>query len=77
MSLGGVTYQNIPFNGWFVSTEIVRNLMVRYNVGPSVSGILRVDTTTIDSWRYLVANEIRIQCMLLLVGSRGGLQACT
>ena len=27
MNLGGVVYGNMPFNGWFMTTEIVRNLM--------------------------------------------------
>jgi nitric oxide synthase oxygenase domain/subunit/hemoglobin-like flavoprotein len=27
MNLGGVIYGNMPFNGWFMTTEIVRNLM--------------------------------------------------
>ena len=37
MTLGGVTYPNMPFNGWFVSTEVVRNLMERYDIGPTVA----------------------------------------
>jgi len=32
MELGGIKYPCAPFNGWFVSTEIARNLMERYNV---------------------------------------------
>jgi len=32
MNLGGVHYNCCPFNGWFMSTEIVRNLMERYQV---------------------------------------------
>jgi nitric oxide synthase oxygenase domain/subunit len=31
MNLGGIKYPCAPFNGWFLSTEIVRNLLERYN----------------------------------------------
>jgi nitric oxide synthase oxygenase domain/subunit len=31
MNLGGIKYPCSPFNGWFLSTEIVRNLLERYN----------------------------------------------
>jgi nitric oxide synthase oxygenase domain/subunit len=29
MDLGGIKYQCAPFNGWFVSIEIARNLLER------------------------------------------------
>eukprot|EP00551_Chaetoceros_affinis_P008357 CAMPEP_0203670684 /NCGR_PEP_ID=MMETSP0090-20130426/6683_1 /ASSEMBLY_ACC=CAM_ASM_001088 /TAXON_ID=426623 /ORGANISM="Chaetoceros affinis, Strain CCMP159" /LENGTH=1567 /DNA_ID=CAMNT_0050535593 /DNA_START=14 /DNA_END=4717 /DNA_ORIENTATION=+ len=32
MNLGGLNYPCIPFNGWFVSTEIARNLLERYQM---------------------------------------------
>jgi len=32
MNLGGINYNCCPFNGWFVSIEIVRNLMERYKI---------------------------------------------
>ena len=32
MDLGGVKYPCIPFNGWFLSTEIARNLLERYQM---------------------------------------------
>lgn len=32
LNLGGIRYPCIPFNGWFVSTEIARNLLERYRV---------------------------------------------
>ena len=32
LNLGGVRYPCIPFNGWFASTEIARNLLERYKV---------------------------------------------
>lgn len=32
MELGGIKYPCAPFNGWFVSIEIARNLLERYNV---------------------------------------------
>ncbi len=35
MNLGGIKYPCSPFNGWFLSTEMTRNLLERYNaVGP-------------------------------------------
>ena len=38
MNLGGIKYPCAPFNGWFLSTEIARNLLERYNaVGPLAS----------------------------------------
>ena len=30
MTLGGITYAAAPFNGWFVSIEVARNLLERY-----------------------------------------------
>lgn len=94
MTLGGVTYQNIPFNGenfvfllvvaltlsntksslfsgWFVSTEIVRNLMERYNAGPAVAGVLGIDTHTNASWRYAVAYEVSEQNSKVVIKWRG------
>jgi len=58
MNLGGIIYQNIPFNGWFVSTEIVRNLMERYNVGPEIAKAMGIDTETNPVWRNEVFSEL-------------------
>ena len=43
MNLGGVVYANIPFNGWFMSTEIVRNLLERYKVCPDIAKACGID----------------------------------
>jgi nitric oxide synthase oxygenase domain/subunit/hemoglobin-like flavoprotein len=67
MTLGGVTYQNIPFNGWFMSTEIVRNLMERYNAGPAVAEALGIDIATNNAWRYAVAYEVSVFLFLFLL----------
>jgi nitric oxide synthase oxygenase domain/subunit len=32
MNLGGLIYPCMPFNGWFLSTEIARNLLERYSM---------------------------------------------
>jgi nitric oxide synthase oxygenase domain/subunit/sulfite reductase alpha subunit-like flavoprotein/hemoglobin-like flavoprotein len=58
MNLGGVLYQNMPFNGWFMSTEIVRNLMERYDAGPAICNVLGIDMTTEPMWRQLATSEL-------------------
>lgn len=60
MDLGGVVYANIPFNGWFVSTEIVRNLMERYNAGGPMAKVLGLDTKTNIMWEQLAFCEWEI-----------------
>ena len=60
MNLGGVVYQNMPFNGWFVSTEIVRNLMERYDAGPDVAKALGIDMGKNPCWRLLVSAELEV-----------------
>ena len=58
MNLGGIVYANIPFNGWFVSTEIVRNLIERYNVGPEIAKALEMDMKTDPLWKQRVFCEL-------------------
>jgi nitric oxide synthase oxygenase domain/subunit/hemoglobin-like flavoprotein len=58
MNLGGVLYQNMPFNGWFMSTEIVRNLMERYDAGPAVANAMGLDLNTDPVWREAVSCEV-------------------
>jgi sulfite reductase alpha subunit-like flavoprotein/nitric oxide synthase oxygenase domain/subunit len=59
MNLGGIVYQNMPFNGWFMSTEIVRNLMERYeDVGPDVANIIGLDIQTDPMWRQTASCEL-------------------
>lgn len=58
MNLGGVLYQNMPFNGWFMSTEIVRNLMERYDAGPAVCNAMGIDMNTDPVWRASASSEL-------------------
>ena len=60
MDLGGVVYANIPFNGWFVTTEIVRNLMERYDAGGPMAKVLGLDTKTNIMWQVLASCEWEI-----------------
>jgi len=45
MNLGGIDYQCCPFNGWFVSIEVVRNLMERYKVQDRWADAMGLDKT--------------------------------
>lgn len=58
MNLGGIVYANMPFNGWFVSTEIVRNLMERYDVGVKVAQVCGIDTQSDVMWRQAASIEV-------------------
>jgi nitric oxide synthase oxygenase domain/subunit/hemoglobin-like flavoprotein len=60
MNLGGVVYGNMPFNGWFMTTEIVRNLMERYDAGPAVAKVLDVDIATNPFWEQLATVELEV-----------------
>ena len=60
MNLGGIVYQNIPFNGWFVSTEIVRNLMERYDAGPAAALALGIDMAANPFWRQSAFLELEV-----------------
>jgi len=52
LTLGGVDYTCPPFNGWFMGTEIARNLWERYGVGERVAAVMGLDTTTEQTlWR--------------------------
>ena len=44
LNLGGIDYPCVPFNGWFLSTEIVRNLIERYNCALNVAKAIGIDT---------------------------------
>jgi nitric oxide synthase oxygenase domain/subunit/hemoglobin-like flavoprotein len=60
MNLGGIVYQNMPFNGWFASVEIVRNLMERYDAGPALAKALGIDTNKNPMWRQLASIEVSV-----------------
>lgn len=52
LTLGGVDYSCLPFNGWFMGTEIARNLWERYDVGERVAQALGLDTSSEQTlWR--------------------------
>ena len=43
MNLGGIKYPCAPFNGWFVSIEICRNLIERYQVTGALADAMKMD----------------------------------
>ena len=43
MDLGGIKYPCSPFNGWFVSIEIARNLLERYKATLPLANAMRID----------------------------------
>lgn len=43
MNLGGIKYSCAPFNGWFLSTEVVRNLIERYDMTLPLATVLGID----------------------------------
>ena len=43
MNLGGIKYPCSPFNGWFLSTEVVRNLIERYDVTKLLAPIFGIN----------------------------------
>lgn len=52
LTLGGVDYTCTPFNGWFMGTEIARNLWERYGVGERVAAAMGLDTASEQTlWR--------------------------
>jgi nitric-oxide synthase len=60
--LGGLIYSAAPFNGWFMGTEISRNLLdtQRYNVGPAMAKALGFSMKNSSLWRdevQLVLNK--------------------
>lgn len=49
LRLGGVDYVCCPFNGWFMQSEIARNLWERYRVGHAVAGLFGLDPSDAGS----------------------------
>ena len=43
LTLGGIDYPCCPFNGWFLSTEIVRNLTERYDIYKPWAAAMNMD----------------------------------
>jgi nitric oxide synthase oxygenase domain/subunit/hemoglobin-like flavoprotein len=60
MTLGGLQYPCCPFNGWFMETEITRDLIepCRMNKLEEIAKAIGVDSTDEDDfWRERVAHE--------------------
>lgn len=59
LTLGGLQYTLCPFNGWFMETEITRDLIEphRMNKMEAIAKAIGVDTANDDFWRERVACE--------------------
>lgn len=61
MNLGGVEYGCMPFNGWFCSVEIVRDLMERYEgASEKWAAAIGINPKTQKMWKARVAHEIDV-----------------
>jgi nitric oxide synthase oxygenase domain/subunit/sulfite reductase alpha subunit-like flavoprotein/hemoglobin-like flavoprotein len=61
LDIGGITYGCIPFNGWYMGTEIARNFLDdwRYNTIEDIAKVLKLDTSSVRTlWRDRVALEL-------------------
>jgi nitric oxide synthase oxygenase domain/subunit len=63
LDLGGIKYSAMPFNGWFMNTEIGRDLVDRYRMdkGLEIAEAMQLDTSSETTmWRdqmWLLLNE--------------------
>ena len=63
MDIGGVTYACLPFNGWYMGTEIMRDFLEdwRYDKTEDIAKVLKLDTSSEQTlWRDRVALELNI-----------------
>ena len=63
MDIGGIHYGCMPFNGWFMETEIARNLweLGRYNQAEKIAALLGLDTSSeINLWRDRAFLELNV-----------------
>ncbi len=63
VELGGVDYGCIPFNGWFMGTEIARNLWEenRYGKANAIANVLDLDTSSESTlWRDRAFLELNV-----------------
>lgn len=63
MDIGGVIYGCIPFNGWYMGTEIARDFLEdwRYDKMEDIAKVLKLDTSSEQTlWRDRVALELNI-----------------
>lgn len=61
--IGGINYGCIPFNGWYMGTEIMRDFLdeYRYNMMEDIAKVLKLDTSSEQTlWRDRVALELNI-----------------
>jgi len=61
--IGGIDYGCMPFNGWYMDTEIMRDFLdeYRYNKMEEIAKVLQLDTSTEQTlWRDRVALELNI-----------------
>ncbi|KAL7565512.1 hypothetical protein ACA910_012247 [Epithemia clementina (nom. ined.)] len=61
LNIGGVSYGAFPFNGWFCSTEIVRDLMERYcDFNERCAEAFGIDVKTHPMYEARVAHELDV-----------------
>lgn len=63
MDIGGITYCCVPFNGWYMGTELMRDFLEegRYNKLEEIAKLLQLDTSSEQTlWRDRVALELNI-----------------
>ncbi|MEP0857881.1 nitric oxide synthase oxygenase [Trichocoleus sp. DQ-U1] len=63
MDIGGVTYGCLPFNGWYMGTEIMRDFLEdwRYDKTEDIAKLLKLDTSSEQTlWRDRVALELNV-----------------
>ena len=63
MDIGGITYACLPFNGWYMGTEIARDFLEegRYNKMEAIAAVMGLDTGSERTlWRDRVALEMNI-----------------
>ncbi|BAY16426.1 putative sulfite reductase [Anabaenopsis circularis NIES-21] len=63
MDIGGITYACVPFNGWYMGTEIMRDFMEegRYDKLEEIAKVLQLDTSSEQTlWRDRVALELNV-----------------
>lgn len=58
VNLGGVDYGAFPFNGWFASVEIVRDLMERYHCAEPWAEKMGIDVKSTRMYKTRIAHEV-------------------
>lgn len=63
LEIGGINYGCVPFNGWFMSTEIARDLFEanRYDQAEAIAAAFSLDTSTdLTLWRDRAFLELNV-----------------